>query len=230
MDRMAIFNRPTANGTPKQCGSTTRRFGAWWKNSTKDLNAMTADAVIFTLRHVWRALLPLNIPMAVMGGIALASWKHVRATRDVDLLLGIDAKGSELVRKTLVGAGLRAKPRVPDTTLGDLTAVPMLYEPPETYLDLQVDLLLGKGAYHQNALQRRVSTPLPGMDLVVDVLTCEDLILHKLLAGRIIDLADAAALLRINEATVDRDYLRSWVATLELKTLWSQVENEAFPP
>jgi hypothetical protein len=38
------------------------------------------------LKHVWVALQPLNLPMAVMGGIAVAAWKHVRATQDVDLL------------------------------------------------------------------------------------------------------------------------------------------------
>jgi hypothetical protein len=40
-----------------------------------------------TLQHVWLALKPLKIPVALMGGIALATWKYVRATRDIDLSL-----------------------------------------------------------------------------------------------------------------------------------------------
>ena len=42
---------------------------------------MPADAVLRALRHVWLTLEPLDLPMAVMGGIALATWKIVRATR-----------------------------------------------------------------------------------------------------------------------------------------------------
>ena len=46
---------------------------------------MHGEAVIRTLRHVWVTLEPLELPMAVTGGIAMAAWKLVRATRDVDL-------------------------------------------------------------------------------------------------------------------------------------------------
>jgi len=42
-----------------------------------------------------------------------------------------------------------------------------------------------------------VSKPiLPGLDIPIAILNCEDVILHKLIAGRIIDRADAAMLLR----------------------------------
>ena len=39
---------------------------------------------------------------------------------------------------------------------------------------------------------------LSGLDVTLDVLACEDLLLHKLLAGRVIDRVDAAALIRAN--------------------------------
>jgi hypothetical protein len=41
------------------------------------------------------------------------------------------------------------------------------------------------------------------LDIELDVLTCEDLIVHKLLAGRLVDRADAATLLRVNRADLD---------------------------
>ena len=70
---------------------------------------------------------------------------------------------------------------------------------------------------------------MPGGDDTVDMLACEDLILHKLLAGRIIDLADAAALLRANRETLDLGYLRSWAARLDLTGHLAEVWQEAFP-
>ncbi len=50
---------------------------------------MTPKAVLRTLSATWNALGPLKLPMALMGGLALSAWKHVRATQDVDLLVGI---------------------------------------------------------------------------------------------------------------------------------------------
>jgi len=48
---------------------------------------VAAEVVLKALKHVWVSLEPFHAPMAVMGGLALAAWRHVRATRDVDLLI-----------------------------------------------------------------------------------------------------------------------------------------------
>jgi hypothetical protein len=45
-----------------------------------------AELVLGTLKHLWDTLAPLKLPIAVMGGLAVSFWKHVRATRDVDVL------------------------------------------------------------------------------------------------------------------------------------------------
>ena len=42
---------------------------------------MPPEATVRTLRHVWLALKPLDIPMAVMGGLALAAWKMLQWAR-----------------------------------------------------------------------------------------------------------------------------------------------------
>lgn len=53
---------------------------------------MVADILLNALSHVWRTLEAGQMKLAVMGDIALASWKYVRATRDVDLLVGLEGK------------------------------------------------------------------------------------------------------------------------------------------
>ena len=190
---------------------------------------MPADAVVRALRHVWLSLKPLDVPVAVMGGIALAAWKYIRATQDVDLLLGIEQHDPNQLLQTLRAAGIRAKRDPPVTTLGQLEMIQLVYEPPETYVDLQIDLFLAKSRYHDEALRRRVPMQLENLDVEIAVLACEDLILHKLLAGRIIDRADAAALLRANRAALDIGYLLRWVGHLELKTEFTETWGEAFP-
>jgi len=177
---------------------------------------MHPEAVLQSLRHVWLALDPLKAPMAVMGGLALATWKHVRATRDVDLLVELGENNLDQLIEHLRAAGLRPKRTPPTTSLGDLDVLPLLYEPPEAFVELQIDLLLAKSEYHRTALSRRIPTTLPGLDVPIAVLACEDLILHKLLAGRLIDQADAAALVRANRDSLDWDYLTRWAGQLDV--------------
>jgi hypothetical protein len=189
---------------------------------------VAAEVVLKALKHVWVSLEPLHAPMAVMGGLALAAWRHVRATRDVDLLIGVSEEDREPLLLTLTSAGLRPKHQPPWTSLGSLEILQLLYEPPGAYLDLQVDLLLAQSEYHRQALARRMPTRLASLDLDLYVLACEDLVLHKLLAGRLLDRVDAAMLLRANRADLDLEYLLGWATTLSLGAELAQVWDEAF--
>jgi hypothetical protein len=105
---------------------------------------LAADAVLNALKHVWVSLEPLQAPMAVMGGLALAAWRHVRATRDVDLLIGVSKEDLGPLLSTLTSAGLRPKHHPPLISVGSVQILQLLYEPPGAYLDLQVDLLLAQ--------------------------------------------------------------------------------------
>jgi len=70
---------------------------------------------------------------------------------------------------------------------------------------------------------------LPDLDIEIAVLACEDLILHKLLAERAIDLADIAALLRANRQSLDFTYLRGWSTRLELAPALGHAWHAAWP-
>jgi hypothetical protein len=101
---------------------------------------MPADLLLRALKQVWTALEPLNLPMAVMGGIAVAAWKHVRATQDIDVLIGIGSTDPDVLLQSLAGAGLRPKRDPPVLPLGQLRIMQLLYEPEGAYLEVQVDL------------------------------------------------------------------------------------------
>jgi len=190
---------------------------------------VVGDALLQALRHVWLELERIGIPAAVAGGLALSTWKYVRATRDIDLLVGIDERKVEEVVGQLRQAGIRPKKDPPTVPLGQLDVVPLFYEPPEAFLDIQIDLLLAKSEYHREALRRRVATQLPGFDFPVAVLACEDLVLHKLLAGRLIDRVDASELLRINAASLDTRYLADWTERLQLRDEFTDAWTSALP-
>ncbi|NUQ64779.1 MAG: hypothetical protein HUU20_20140 [Pirellulales bacterium] len=105
----------------------------------------------------------------------------------------------------------------------------VLYTPPGEFYDVQVDLLLAESELQKSAIARRVQRDVPGVNWPVDVVRCDDLILLKLLAGRIIDRADAAMLLRENRDAIQFEYLHDWVARLDLTVELSEVWQEAYP-
>jgi hypothetical protein len=191
---------------------------------------MAAPAVLKTLEFAWDALEPLQLPMALMGGLALSVWRYPRATRDVDILIGIGSRDPADVLTNLTAAGFRAKHLPPIRALGAIQIIQMDYDPRDAFVTISVDLLLVDSKYHSAALKRRFPIRLPGTAAEIDVLACEDLLLHKLIAGRIIDRSDAAALLRANHDNLDLKYLAFWVQKLSLRDDLQEVWREALGP
>ena len=150
----------------------------------------------------------------------------MRATHDVDLLVSLADADTGTLMHRLTTAGFRAKRDPPVVPLGSVRVLQLLYQPGGAFMELQVDVLLAESEYHRHALTRRVPVHLPDMPIEVYVLTCEDLILHKLLAGRIVDRADCIALIVANRTAIDREYLARWSnqlgVTRELATVWGE--------
>ena len=164
-----------------------------------------------------------------MGGIALSAWRHSRNTQDVDLLIGVDRDRFDAILKELLAAGFRAKRSPLVITVDEQEIAQFLYTPIDEFYDLQIDLLRASSPYQQVAIERRVPLVLPGMTIPVAVLTCEDLILHKLLSGRMIDRADASMLLRENRAELELPYITGWVGSQNLSREFAEIWGEAFP-
>ena len=190
---------------------------------------MASDAVRSVLNHVWNVIEPLGHPCALMGGLALAVWSHPRSTRDVDLLLGVSRDDIDFVVTQLQSQGCRPKKMPLLHVVGNLSFVHLLYTPPEEFYDVQFDLLLAETPLQKSALNRSVERVVEGIDRPLHVLNCDDLILFKLLAGRLIDRADAAMLLRENRDSLDFEYLSRWVADLDLTPIFQEIWRDAFP-
>jgi hypothetical protein len=191
---------------------------------------MAGELLLSALRHVWSTLAALKIDMALMGGIAVAAWRHFRNTRDVDLLVGVRHEDEEELLQKLSAAGLKLLHDPPVVHVGGSRILQLSYEPPGRFLDIRVDLFFADSEFHRQALARRVSAVLPGMTEPVSILSCEDLILFKLLAGRILDRLDCASLLRANERTLDIGYLKESAVRLKLNDALREMWHEAYGP
>jgi hypothetical protein len=207
----------------------TAGHDVWQRISTGAECVMAAKVMLAALGHVWIALEPAGCARALMGGLSLSFWRHVRSTQDVDLLIDPGSAGVEAILGALRQVGVRTKHRPPVIDLGSVRIVQMLFEPKDAFLEIQIDLILAESSFHREALARRVPVRLPDMDLDLSTLSCEDILILKMNAGRLIDRADAAALLRLNRAGLDVPYLLRWVAQLKLGAEWAEIWGEAFP-
>jgi hypothetical protein len=190
---------------------------------------MASEILIKALQVIWNALQSMNVPAVVTGGLAMSAWKYARSTRDVDLLIGVELQRSDKILSQLLSMGIRPKQTPPVISLGRLNIIQLLYEPPEAFMEVQIDLLLAESEYYRTALERRIPMRLPDVPLDIAILTCEDLILHKLLAGRFIDRADVAALLKYNISSLNQDYLAHWANQLQLTAELAAIFIEILP-
>jgi hypothetical protein len=190
---------------------------------------MAGEVVRALLNHIWSTLEPLGCPCALMGGAALAVWHHPRATRDIDVLIAIESDNFDSVVNQLAAANCRPKNDPPLRTMGRLHFAQFLYTPPGECYDAQFDLWLADSDLQKSAIARRVPRDIVGVSRPVYVLNCDDLILFKLAAGRMIDRADSAILLRENRDAIDFEYMNAWVQRLKLERDFGEIWREAFP-
>ncbi|MCA9184285.1 MAG: nucleotidyl transferase AbiEii/AbiGii toxin family protein [Pirellulaceae bacterium] len=190
---------------------------------------MATNAALATLDHIWGVLEPMGHSLALMGGLSLAAWNYIRATRDVDLLIAVDRSELDEVMRRLKDNQCRPKRSPPLTIVGDHCFLQFLYTPPGEFYDVQFDLLLSESELQRSALRRSVERSVHGLQRPIKVLHCDDLILFKLVAGRLIDRSDAAMLLRENRQFVDVSYLHFWITQLGLSTEFAEIWREAFP-
>lgn len=185
---------------------------------------MTSQSLVQTLRQVWDILRQSSVPAAVVGGLAMAIWKYPRSTRDIDILILLDDRSIPVLTRELAGIGLTqlGQQRI---ELGDVEL--LQFATGEEAVRIKLDLLCAKSPFARSALERRVVVTSEAMGFEVQTLRCEDLILLKLAAGRIIDRADAAALVRANAPTLDRDQMRKIALDLRLSGRLEEVFAEA---
>lgn len=161
--------------------------------------------------EVTAAFQGIGAKFALIGGLALASHKVIRATQDVDLL--VDADQAAAVETALTGLGYRCLHRSPDA--GN-------YERGDERLDVLYA--------HRPIARRLLSTALPLKTALGElrVVRAEGLIGLKLQAltndpRRTQDLEDIKALLRANRDTLDRQELREYFRLFNRESLLDEL-------
>ena len=157
-----------------------------------------------------------EIPYMVIGGQAVLLYGEPRLTKDIDVTLGV---GLDHLDKVIVLAG--------DLDLAVLvdpqkfTRETLVLPCQDRVSGIRVDLILSYSDYEAQAIGRARLVRIGDAD--VRFASVEDLIIHKVVAGRPRDLEDVRVVVRKNPK-LDRGYLQRWLAQFS-KTLGESLEE-----
>lgn len=172
--------------------------------------------VIETLESVVELLDRLNLPYAVMGGIAVRAYAIPRATYDVDLTITVEQNQVPELFVALKELDFAIPEPYESGWVDRIAGMPLLKL--KRYYDektLDVDLFLVESEFQKEVMNRRIQVDVEGR--ICWMVTPEDLILFKLIADRPRDHVDVADILFM-QGQLDIAYLRGWAKVFEVET------------
>lgn len=157
-----------------------------------------------------------RVPHALCGGLAANLYREeVRATSDVDLALAVGPARLIDLARMFTDRGWRAEPYWRHAEQLRLTR-----------RDLpRVDCIVATTDYERSAIERSVPVDIEGRRL--RVLTAEDLIVFKLVAGRARDYEAVAGIINARGRRLDADYIKGWLEQFGAPKAWERAVDEA---
>jgi|SRR5579875_1119362 len=149
-----------------------------------------------------------GVPYMLIGGQAVLLHGDPRLTRDIDVTLGIGPDRLPEILQLVQACGWRILVEFPDRFVSRTMVLPCL--DPES--NIRIDFIFSFSPYEQEALKRVVRIPIGRAE--VCFASIEDLIIHKVIAGRPRDLEDIRSVL-LKHPTLDIDYIHHWLGEFD---------------
>ncbi len=146
-----------------------------------------------------------RVPYVLIGGLAVQHWGEPRTTRDIGITVLMDEANLD---RFLERALTRFRARLPDAVAFAREHRIVLLA---TRSGVPVDISLGIPGYEEEVMQQAMTVDLPGVG-PVRLISAEDLIIHKMVAGRPRDVEDVERILIRQRLKVDLAYIRGWLA------------------
>lgn len=149
-----------------------------------------------------------KIPYMIIGGQAVLLYGEPRLTKDIDVTLGIGTEGFNQISKSV--QNLRFKIIVPDPEdfVKETMVLPTLHEKS----GIRVDFIFSFSAYEHQAIQNAKQIKIGHQNVCFASL--EDVIIHKIIAGRPRDLEDVRSII-LKNPDFDHLYIQKWLAEFD---------------
>ena len=150
----------------------------------------------------------------VIGGQAVLLYGEPRLTRDIDITLGVGVRELNKLKETISSLGLKILVERDEEFVERNMVLPTLDEKS----GIRVDFIFSFSPYGRQAIERAKDIKL-GRSLV-RFASLEDVVIHKVIAGRARDLEDIKSILLKNQK-YDSDYIEKWLKEFD-KSLTEQ--------
>ena len=155
-----------------------------------------------TARHLDRQ----KIPYMIIGGQAVLLYGRPRLTRDIDITLGVDTDEYE----SIIGVCEKLKLRILIENPLDFTRDTKVLPTEEPDSKVRVDFIFSFTPYEAQAIKNAKQILINNYP--VKFASCEDIIIHKMVAGRAIDEEDVKSILAKNKDAIDFEYIEKWLS------------------
>ena len=148
------------------------------------------------------------IPYMVIGGQAVLLYGEPRLTRDIDITLGMGVNGLDKVKKIIKAIGLKVLVEKEKEFVERNMVLPTL----DKKSGIRVDFIFSFSPYERQAIERGNEIKL-GRTLV-KFASLEDVVIHKMIAGRARDIEDLKSVL-LKNPKYDSHYIEKWLAEFD---------------
>jgi len=152
------------------------------------------------LSRIGACLKKCNLPYMIIGGQAVLLYGEPRLTRDIDITLGINIDRINDVLTVVKELSLKAIPKEIESFVKQTMVLPAIDET----TGIRVDFIFSFTQYELEAIRRARKITIMGHE--VAFASPEDLIIHKIFAGRPRDLEDVNSVI-IKNKDMDINYI-----------------------
>jgi len=154
------------------------------------------------------ALSKHGIPYVIIGGQAVLVHGEPRLTRDIDISLGIDTSHLREILQILEEIALEPIPGEVEAFVAQTLVLPAR----DMSTGIRVDFIFSNSLFESEAIARAGKVSVLGQE--VNFASPEDLIIHKIVAGRELDLQDVSSVL-LRNSSIDSGYIRKWLKSFD---------------
>jgi hypothetical protein len=156
------------------------------------------------LKKIALQLKKASIPYMVIGGQAVLLYGEPRLTRDIDITMGIGVDGLDRVKKIISIVGLESLIEKEKEFVERNMVFPTL----DKKSGIRVDFIFSFSPYERQAIERAKDIKLGNS--LVRFASLEDVVIHKVIAGRARDLEDVKSIL-LKNLNYDSVYIKKWL-------------------
>jgi len=155
----------------------------------------------------------------VIGGQAILLHGEPRLTKDIDITLGVGIEEIETVLNIVNALSLKVLVDNPEDFVSKTMVLPVLNTEP----NIRVDLIFSFTSYEKQAIERAVEVLMK--DARVKFASVEDMIIHKIIAGRPRDIEDIRSIM-LKNINFDQTYILQWL--IEFDTSLNETYSDVF--